>query len=198
MSGVSGVEAVADAVTVLLVARAPTLGTGRLLTVDGPAGSGKTTLSRALLQRLSVVGSVRLVHLDDVYVGWGGLAEVGIRIRDGLVDPLSQGRPGRYQRYDWHEHALAEWHDVEPVDVLLLDGVGSSALAYDTAITLRVWVEAPADVRLARGRERDGEAVFAHWAGWLEEEAALFQRESSRERADVVVDMTATGRLAVR
>ena len=53
-----------------------------------------------------------------------------------------------------------------------------------------VWVEAPYDVRLRRGLERDGDAFAPHWEQWAADEAALFARERTRERADVVVDGT--------
>jgi hypothetical protein len=53
---------------------------------------------------------------------------------------------------------------------------------------LRVWVEAPAPLRLSRGLARDGEDLAAHWRRWQETEAAHFAAEGTRGRADVRVD----------
>ena len=41
-----------------------------LLAIDGPAGAGKTTLAAQLEKEFSATGSVRVVHLDDLYSGW--------------------------------------------------------------------------------------------------------------------------------
>jgi hypothetical protein len=52
------------------------------------------------------------------------------------------------------------------------------------------WVEAPADLRLRRGLERDGAAMADHWRQWAVDEQALFRREATAERADLLVDGT--------
>ncbi|MGH3588040.1 MAG: hypothetical protein ACRDQ0_17165, partial [Pseudonocardia sp.] len=100
-------------------------------------------------------------------------------------------------RYDWHREAFAEWHTVEPVDLLILEGCGSGAAAYDDAITSLVWVEAPRDLRVERGIARDGAEVLANWLDWMDSEDALFTRERTRERSDVVVDGTGEADRAV-
>jgi uridine kinase len=158
--------------------------------VDGPAGSGKTTLADALVRRLAAEPSVEveLLHMDDVYDGWAGLATGMTTVWASVVEPLRAGREGRYRRFDWHRDAFAEGHTVRPVDVLVVEGVGSGGSSYADAISLLVWVTAPPDVRLRRGLERDGEQLRDQWLAWHEVEASLFARERTRERADVVVD----------
>ena len=84
--------------------------------------------------------------------------------------------------------AYAEERVVAPCDVLLVEGVGSGSLAYADAVTALVWVDCPADVRLARGIERDGEAMRSRLLAWHRQEEAVLARERTRERADVVVD----------
>ena len=53
---------------------------------------------------------------------------------------------------------------------------------------MRVWVEAPASLRLERGLARDGVDARAQWLTWMSDEAAHFAREGTRERADVRLD----------
>ena len=166
----------------------------RLVCVDGRAGSGKTTLGRAMLRAAAALGSARLLHMDDMYEGWTGLGDVSARVERDLVRPLSGGRVGRYQRYDWHRAEFAEWHTVEPVDVLVLEGVGSGASAYRKHVTTLVWVDAPVDLRVRRGVARDGTAVLPKWLAWMESEDELFAREQTELRADVVVDGTGTAK----
>jgi uridine kinase len=184
-------ERVAELVTTILEGRAATLGGTRLVCVDGPAGSGKSTLGDAVARAATRLGSVRLLHMDDMYEGWEGLdRDLTERIDRLLVEPLRHGRPGRYRRFDWALDRFAEWHDVDPVDTLVLEGVGSGASAYDDAITLLVWVEAPAQLRLDRGVDRDSPAVLPRWRRWMEQEDALFASERTRDRADLLVDGT--------
>ncbi|MEO9325090.1 4-amino-4-deoxy-L-arabinose transferase [Nocardioides sp. C4-1] len=169
----------------LLAGRTPTLGPARLLAVDGPGGSGKTTLAAAV----AAATGADVVHMDDLYDGWTGLDTVSAQLRT-LLEPLSAGRPGRYRRYDWHAHAFAETVDVAvPASgLLVVEGVGSGSPSVAHLTTALVWVEAPRDLRLRRGIDRDGEALRAQWHAWQDAEDAHLARHRTRERADLVVD----------
>lgn len=168
---------------------APQLGPVRLVVVDGPAGSGKTTLAAALAADL---GDVQVVHMDDLYEGWSGLHDgVYRRLLAQVLEPLAAGRPGCYQRYDWELGRLADWHDVPVRSALVVEGVGAAAAAVDPYAVLRVWVEAPPDARLARLVARDGEALRGELLRWTDLEARHFARDRTRERADVLLDGSA-------
>ena len=167
----------------LALDRRPTLGQGRLICVDGPAGSGKTTLAAALGE----LGGGRVVHMDDLYEGWAGLATIDAQL-DGLLAPLAQGRPGSYRRYDWPQGRFAEEVVLEPAPLTVLEGVASGAARFADLVTVLVWIEAPHDVRMRRGLDRDGDDFAPHWEQWATDEAVLFARERTRQRADVVVD----------
>ena len=105
-----------------------------------------------------------------------------------MLEPLRRGRPGRYQRYDWAAGAFDGWVDLPVPEVLVLEGCGSARRQVDPLVVLSAWVEAPPDVRLARGLARDGEAERPHWERWMRDEAAHFARERTAERADVRLD----------
>jgi uridine kinase len=125
--------------------------------------------------------------MDDLYPGWTGLADGVAAMAEGVLARLGRGEAGRYRRYDWVQERLAEHVDVEPVDLLVVEGVGSGALAYAELITTLVWLEAGRDVRLARGLARDGEEARRHWLDWMREEERWLVRERTRERADLVI-----------
>ena len=167
-------------------AASPRLGATRLVTVDGPAGSGKTTFAARLAATLGPGTTV--LHMDDLYAGWTLDGATG-RLITGVLEPLAEGRPGSYSRYDW----TAERFDDVPTDVpvpevLIVEGCGSSPRALDGWTTLRIWVEAPQGLRLTRGLARDGDHLAEHWARWQQAEAAEFGREDTRARAELRVD----------
>lgn len=169
----------------LALGRPATLGEGRLVCLDGPAGSGKTSLAEALVG----LGPASLVHLDDLYDGWAGLPRLADQL-DALLLPLAAGEPGRYRRYDWANGRYAETVVVAPPRLLVLEGVGSGSRAHAHLTTVLAWVQAPEDLRLARGLERDGPSLEPQWRRWMRDEAAHFAREGTAARADLVVDGT--------
>ena len=162
------------------------LGATRLVCIDGPAGSGKTTFAGRLVAALGAGTAV--VHMDDLYAGWT-LDGAAARLTAGVLRPLAAGAPGSYSRYDWGAERFADLLTVVPVpDVLVVEGCGSCPRALDAWTTLRIWVEAPESVRLARGLARDGDHLAGHWHRWLRSEAAEFAREDTRARAHLRVD----------
>lgn len=169
-----------------LLAAPPLLGGTRLVCVDGPAGSGKTTFAGRLTAALG--DAAELVHMDDLYAGWTLTGAVA-RLRAGVLGPLAAGRPGAYSRFDWHAGRFGSPPvPVRPAPVLVVEGCGSAPRRLDPWTTLRVWVEAPAPLRLERGLARDGAAMSAHWQRWGALEAAEFAREDTRRRAHLRVD----------
>jgi energy-coupling factor transporter ATP-binding protein EcfA2 len=171
----------------------PTLGRSRLVCIDGPAGSGKTTLAGQLRDALQKRSGwqVQVLHMDDFYRGWTGLDdELTGRIEAQVLAALRRQLPARYQRYDWERAAFTEWHDVPVGPALILEGVGSGAIRFADSTTLLMWVEAPAEVRLARGVSRDGEPLREEWVRWMRLEAAFAATNRTRERADILLDGT--------
>lgn len=166
-----------------VTARPPTLGDGRLVCVDGPAGSGKTTLAAALAD---LVPDAQVVHCDEMLQGWRGLPGLAASV-ERLVAPMTAGAAGSWRRWDWAEDDWAEWHAVAPGGLLVLEGVGCWSPAIAPVVGCLVWVEADTDLRLARGMARDGEQMRPQWLQWRIDEDELFARLGTRARADLVV-----------
>jgi uridine kinase len=166
--------------------RPPTLGETRLVSIDGPAGSGKTTLAATVAE---LDPTARVVHMDDLYDGWTGLDDVARQLGT-LVRPLAMGRPGFYRRYDWHRAEFVETVDVEPPPLLVLEGVGAGLAELGTLITVLVWVSVPRPLRRERGLTRDGGGMAPQWDGWMRQEDAHFASQRTAQRADVIVDGT--------
>lgn len=166
-----------------VLAAPATLGPGRLVCIDGPAGSGKTTLAGAVAQ--AVPGS-QVVQCDDLLHGWQGLPGLAATVAD-LLAPLARGEVGSWRRWDWHADDWAEAHQVSPGGLLVIEGVGSWSPAIADLVGVLVWVEAESDLRLQRGIARDGEPMRARWLQWRIDEDALFAAHDTRDHADLVV-----------
>lgn len=174
-----------------VLAAAPLLGRTRLVCVDGPAGSGKTTFADRLAAALGA--SVVVVHMDDLYAGWTLTGAVA-RLSAGVLQPLAAGRAGAFHRFDWAAGRFDAVPTPVPVtDVLLVEGCGSSPRWLDPWTTLRVWIEAPGGLRLARGLARDGADLEPEWRRWQRAEAAVFADENTRARADLRIDGSGAG-----
>ena len=181
-----------DAATVstvvdLVLTRKPTCGSTRVVAVDGPAGSGKTTLGDAVaddLRRRNV--STVVHHLDDQYEGWTGLdGSLVVRLTEQVLAPLARHEPAHWQRYDWHADRFDGWESFDPPQVLVVEGCGSGATDYDAYNTVLVWVEAGAEERIRRGVARAGEQVLPQWTAWMVSEQAHFAENDTESRADL-------------
>ncbi len=160
------------------------LGRTRLVVVDGPAGSGKTTFAGRLAAELD---DAPVLHLDDLYDGWT-LDGVVDRLRDQVLEPVAAGRAARFLAYDWAAGVFAVPTTVPAAGVLVVEGCGAAARAVDDLVSLRVWVQAPPEVCAQRWAARGGAAMTAFRATWARAEAAVFTREDTRARADLRVD----------
>ncbi|MGH8889876.1 MAG: uridine kinase family protein [Acidothermaceae bacterium] len=170
----------------------PSCGQTRLVAVDGPGGSGKSTFARRLSAAL---GGAPVVHTDD-FASWDNQFEWWPRLLDQVIAPLSQSATGRYQRYDWVARTFAEWHDVPAAAAVVVEGVGAARREFAADLSAAIWVETPADLRLRRGIERDGEAMREFWAKWIDGETRHYAEHDTRERANLIVSGDPQGTLA--
>lgn len=159
-------------------------GDTRIVLIDGPAGSGKTTLASRLAAELTT----QVLHGDDMYEGWTGMDTLWDTLGPGVLEPLARGLAGAFQRWDWEDDARADVIDVPVADFLIIEGVATAQRRARAFAACVVWVEVPWEMRLARGLERDGKHMRAHWEAWSAQEVEHFEREGTREAADFTVD----------
>ncbi|MFK5635350.1 uridine kinase [Ornithinimicrobium sp. LYQ103] len=178
----------------LLLARGPRSAARPVVVgVDGRSGSGKTDLAEALAVRVEAAGhSCAQVHLDDLYPGWSGLAAALPPLCADVITPLSRGEEGAFTSWDWVADRPGPRVQVPLADAVVVEGVGTLVSACTHLLDLRVWLEAPTDVRRDRALRRDGDVFAGHWEEWAAQEETLFPA-AHQPAADVVVD-TVTGR----
>src|SRR4029078_7789952 len=159
-------------------------GSVRLVAVDGYGGAGKSTFAARLAAAL---GGAAVVHTDDFATGAPGV-EWWPRLEREVIVPLSAGATARYRRWAWDRGRLAEGTGVEPMPAVVIEGVSSARRAAADRLAYAIWVDAPEQLRLARGLERDGKEARASWDAWMAEEDAHFAQDGTRSRCDLVVD----------
>lgn len=152
--------------------------------VDGFGGSGKTTFAGRIA---AAVPRAVVVHIDDFAGPW--IAEWDFdRFRAEVVTPMLANAPARYQRFDWPSESLAEWHEVEPGAVLVVEGVSATRPETGVPWALTVWVDTPREIRLQRALERDGPALMPRWLDdWLPSEEAWAERAGPLDWIDLVI-----------
>ena len=163
----------------------PRLGRTRLIAVDGRSGSGKSWLASELATPLDAP----VIHLDDLYPGWDGLAKTADVLAEWVIGPLSRQQPAHWRRFDWDTMSYAEWHTTAAAGVVVLEGCGSIRSALAGAYAARIWVEAPAAARRQRLRARpDWDAYEPFARQWAAGEDQLYRTEHTRQHCDVIVD----------
>jgi uridine kinase len=170
-----------DAQPVLeLIAAAAQDATGVVLVgVGGHGGAGKTTLAQ-------MIPGATIVSTDEFWDGKGFDIE---RLSREVVAPLSHGAAAHFTSYDWAAREQRGSRAIEPVGVVVVEGVCALHRTLRRSYAVRVWVEAPYDLRLERGVARDGEDARATWVDvWMPSEDRYVERDDPVSSADVIVD----------
>lgn len=151
-----------------------------VIAVDGRSGSGKTTLAAALAERWA---HLQVLHLDDLYPGWDGLADGARRARE-VVDAWRCGESSTFTPTAWPGVSSREPVTIVPGRALLVEGVGAAWAA--SPATLTVWVERDTATRRQGAMRRDGDAYAPHWDAWATQEDAWFADNATTP--DVIVE----------
>lgn len=157
-----------------------------LFLIEGPSGSGKTTLASQLQQHLTAhLGSnVAVLHLDELYPGWGGLAQ-GSALAAELLEQRAAGQALRWQSYNWATGQLEGWHELTAGHPLIVEGCGALNAATAAHADVRIWLDAPAELRQQRAFSRGGEDYEQHWTHWDEQYAAYVATHRPRAFANM-------------
>jgi uridine kinase len=175
---------VSQAAAIASVAAVDRKGQTIFIGIDGPGGAGKSALAARMA---AVLPDAVVVAVDD-FSGPQFAAWNWHRFVQQVRDPLLAGRAARYQRWDWDRDEGAEWRDIAPGGVVIVEGVSSTRAEAGVPWALRVWVETPREVRLARALERDGPDLMARWFDdWIPSEEAYIAAQKPDHRADLVV-----------
>ena len=150
--------------------------------IDGPCASGKSTLGAALAK----IYRCPLVHMDDFFLRPEQRTQERLAQPGGNVDyerfdrevlsPLCRGEMARYRPWQCRAGSFGPEIGLEPAPLTVVEG--SSALRPDLRdrYHLRIWVEAPWEVRLQRLAQRGGPGCLARFEQqWIPMEDRYFR-----------------------
>lgn len=164
-----------------------------LVAIDGPCGSGKTTLSTLLSQRYAA----NVFHCDDYFPRphqrtEARRAEPGgnldrDRLAAEILAPLRGGRAARWRRFDCKSLSLLDWRDTPPAALNIVEGSYSLHPDLRGYYDLAVFLTCSRETRLARLAAR-GSDLEAFQSRWIPLEERYFDALAPMEHADLVLD----------
>ncbi len=139
-----------------------------LIAISGGSGSGKTTLAAALAGRLGAADCL-VISEDDYYLGrpedapfdpdafdFDHPSAKDLALLGEHLEALKRGDRVERPRYDLRTHRrLPDTVTVAPASFVIVEGIHVLGAPFADLFDLRVYVETPADIRLARRVLRD-------------------------------------------
>lgn len=157
-----------------------------LVTIDGPTGSGKTTLASLIESSLITAGEkVYTIHMDDLYDGWENA--LGNSLRDRILAIIKEANESSQitlPLYNWEQAAFGEPLTVSTPETLILEGVGSGQSAVRVFADISLWLDCPSEIALSRAIARDGVELSELLQSWQLQEVAHFLVEMTESAAD--------------
>ena len=155
-----------------------------LIAIDGRAGAGKTTLAARFFEELSVDKTVEVIHMDDLYDGWENA--LGERLTQSLKSIVkSQEKKAAFEIdiFNWKTMSFDSKRRINPVDILILEGVGAGQKTVRDAGATIYWLDIDAEVGIQRVLKRDGNQIAAQMKLWQIAQELHFLRDKTRENA---------------
>ncbi len=162
-----------------------------IVLIDGRSNSGKSTLAAEVQNLIFKNGesAPRVVHMDDLYLGWSGLQAGADYLNRFILKPLSDSYIAQWREFDWanpgelgYEARNGEWREFAGGTPLIIEGCGALNQLSAQVANIKIWLEVPQEIRHQRWLEREGSAE--HWAEWAAQEEEFYAREKSSELAD--------------
>ncbi len=159
--------------------------------IEGRGGAGKSTLAAHLAAHIP---DSAVIPMDDFLVREHLLDPLNerhydlARLEREVLIPFTQGLPVNYRRLEWASNTLMPIDGMIGSTLVILEGVCAYHPRHESYVNLRVWVETPAEVATARGRERDaGNENAQHWQTWQSADDTYVRDVGPQRRADVSI-----------
>jgi uridine kinase len=156
-----------------------------LITIDGVAGAGKTTLAKYMAEEYKERASVYVIHMDDLYDGWiDPLGKALSEKLESIAQAHIAGACLELTQYDWQNCRPGHLFTIPSVEMLILEGVGSGQRAIREFVDTKIWINLEPIVGLRRVLARDGYEIEEQMRGFMEAQLNHFIEEGTRDAAD--------------
>ena len=156
-----------------------------LIAIDGRAGAGKTTLAARFFEELSVNKTVEIIHMDDLYNGWENALGEGLTKTLELIVKSHHNKTAlEIDIFNWNSMSFDSKAMINPVDILILEGVGAGQKVVRDAGATLYWLDIDAEVGIARVLKRDGNQIAPQMKQWQIAQERHFLRDKTRENAE--------------
>jgi energy-coupling factor transporter ATP-binding protein EcfA2 len=164
--------------------------------IDGRAGSGKSTFARLLQDQVfqETKQSPKVIHMDDLYPGWEGLAQGSLYLVENILKPLRIAGKAQWQRWDWANDNRGGqdpgngWREFGGENMLIIEGCGSVTTQSAELANLTIWIEAERQMRKERFEARDRGVFSNFWNSWSAQEDEFFQEQRSEQLCELKVN----------
>ena len=158
-----------------------------IVLIDGRAGSGKSTFAESLQQQLFRDGesAPRVIHMDNIFEGWDGLALGSDYLVRFILQPLSRRETASWQDWSWVKNQRSSWREFSGETPLIVEGCGSLTERTKEHADISIWLEASEETRRARWIQR--ERHLDKFDFWAAQELDFYAREKSQSLADLVI-----------
>ena len=159
----------------------------KLITIDGPAGSGKTTLAISLSK---LFNDCPIIHMDEIYEGWQSAltTKTSQDLVNWIINPLLEQSVIVFNKYDWALGKRLGQVVINYPKVLIIEGVGSSVIEVSKYACLKLWIEVPPEIGINRVLDRDGQDIQAQMESWQTQEKNYFIENKTKENSDIWID----------
>lgn len=165
-----------------------------IVAIDGPCGSGKTTLARLLAK----LYEASVIHMDDFFLPPDlrtkeRLEEVGgnvhyERFQEEVIKNLKSGMPFSYHPFKCTNMAYGEEIQITPTPLTIIEGSYSMREEFRSVYDLKLFKTVSKEEQISRILKRNGQEQLVHFINkWIPKEEIYFKEKDIIQFIDVIV-----------
>jgi uridine kinase len=123
--------------------------------------------------------------MDDLYNGWeNALGEGLTQTLESIVNAHKNGVSIEIDIFNWQSMSFDSKAMINPVDILILEGVGAGQKVVRDAGATLYWLDIDAEEGIQRVLNRDGNQIASKMKQWQIAQEIHFMRDKTRENAE--------------